>query len=93
MEPDHTLSLISGTYTPNEAKEILVEMIKAKINFHHLKNLSTEIRFDKSDLPSKKRILELTQAKENLMEFINKASLSSKNIKIKAELLIELVED
>jgi len=93
MESVQTVSLISGTFTPNEAKEVLLEMIKAKINFHNLRNFSSEIRYNRPDLQSKERIAELTEAKENLLELIKEAKFCSKNIKIEADLFIQLEDD
>jgi len=93
MEAVQTLSLISGTFSPNEAREILLEMIKSKINFHNLKNFSSEIRYNEPDLHSKQRIAELTEARENILELIHEAKLNSLNIKIETDLFIQLVED
>lgn len=93
MEATQTVSLISGVFTPNEAKEILLEMIKAKINFHNIRNLTSEVRYNHPDYKSKQRIEELTEARENLLELINDAKLFSKNIRIETDLFIQLTED
>ncbi|HOY42134.1 MAG TPA: hypothetical protein PK546_01570 [Chitinophagales bacterium] len=93
MESVQTLNLISGTFAPNEAKEILLEMIKSKINFHNLRNFSSEIRYNRPDLQSKRRIEELTEAKEILLDMISDAKRDSKKIKIEAELLVTFEEE
>ena len=93
MESVQTLNLISGTLAPNEAKEILLEMIKSKINFHNLRNFSSEIRYNRPDLQSKRRIEELTEAKEILLDMISDAKRDSKKIKIEAELLVTFEEE
>ena len=55
-------------------------MIKSKINFHNLRNFSSEIRYNRPDLQSKRRIEELTEAKEILLDMISDAKRDSKKI-------------
>lgn len=92
METIQTLSLIKGKYTPIEAKEILTEVLKAKINFHNLKNFSSEIRNNKSDEQSKRRIIELSEAKEYMLDLIKVAQISEKNISIESDIFIQVVD-
>ena len=68
-------------------------MIKSKINFHNLRNFSSEIRYNRPDLQSKRRIEELTEAKEILLDMISDAKRDSKKIKIEAELLVTFEEE
>lgn len=62
-----TIKLMAGQYSPEEASEMLLEMISRKINFHKLKNLSSEVRFGTPNPEAHKRIAELQQAKDQIL--------------------------
>ncbi|BFM41363.1 hypothetical protein CFS9_00040 [Flavobacterium sp. CFS9] len=83
MKNTQKIQLIKGDFTNEEAKEILLNLINAKINFHNLKNFSDDERSGEQDEFSLKRIAELTESKEAISEMIHHAI--EKNLKIKVE--------
>ncbi|HNY54644.1 MAG: hypothetical protein IPP60_14195 [Sphingobacteriales bacterium] len=89
MESIQTLDLIAGTFTPNEAEEILLEMIKSKINFHNLKNFTSMVKYDEPDYLSKQRIKELSELREEVIHFTREARESNRNLKIYSEICIQ----
>lgn len=83
-----TTKLISGSFTPDEAKEILFEMLTSKINFHNVKSLSSLVRFNNPNLESELRIKELQQTKEQLIELIQQALADNLNLNVEATIEI-----
>lgn len=84
-----TLQLISGTFTPEDALEILSDMIRSKINYHNLKNYTSIIRFDEEDQASTQRIKELSEMKEEISYQIRTAGLMNKKVKLYSSVYIE----
>lgn len=80
--------LISGTFTPDDAREILLEMVNCKINFHNIKVLRSLVSYNQPDSVSEERIQELKQAKEELLAIIQKAK--DENIDLHIESLIHI---
>lgn len=74
--------LISGVFFPEEANEILMTLIQSKINFHHKKDFSQRERFGEADVAGAKRVVELTQAKDDLAELIKEADSSGQPLEI-----------
>ena len=47
MKKNETFNLIDGVFSVDEAREILMNIFSTKIQFHEMKNLSSEERFEK----------------------------------------------
>jgi len=73
MNDIETIDLIKGTFTPEEAKELLMGLLTGKINFHNLKNWSSKERFGKPDSFSEQKPEYLRKAKEELDTFLAEA--------------------
>jgi len=56
MNKREKLTLIEGKFTGEETKEILTSIFSSKINFHNLKNWSSNERYGKDDEIAIKRI-------------------------------------
>ncbi|WP_276499016.1 hypothetical protein [Pontibacter litorisediminis] len=85
-----TIKFIQGSFTCEEAKEILLEVITKKINFHNLKNFSSIIRFEKPDEDSKRRLEELKEAKEKVLLLVEEAKRSNSSLVIESTINIML---
>ena len=82
------LTLINGIFTPSEMKEVILNMISNKINFHHLKNLRSLEKEGVEEEHSKKRLIELHQLKAE----VNAIHLDENQlIKLKSTIEIELI--
>lgn len=90
MQSIQTLNLIAGTFTADEAEELLQEMIKIKINFHNLKNFISMVKHDEPDYLSRQRIKELTELQEEIKQLVNMAKLVDKKLKISSAISIQL---
>jgi hypothetical protein len=84
------LKLIEGDFSPEEAREILMNVFLSKIHFHQNKNLSSEERFGKEDLTALKRIPELKSSMEMISQLIEEAKLNNETFQIISEVKINL---
>ncbi|MCA1801768.1 MAG: hypothetical protein LC662_04865 [Rhodothermaceae bacterium] len=85
------LSLISGDFTPEQATDIVCELIFSKINFHQLRCFSSEIRFGSQDVISRQRIKDLKHTLACFQELSAQAEKSGKTLRIKSTIDIELI--
>ena len=83
--------LIKGEFSPEEASEIINHMISKKINFHELKNFSSEIRFGSIDKNSKERIEQLKACKASLNETLQEAKKLEKSLRITSSISVEII--
>lgn len=92
MNKTEKLTLIEGTFSNEEAKEILMNIFYTKINFHEVKNFSSIERFGEADANAQKRIPHLKQSVEKLTKFLAEANTSKKKIIINSEIIISIAE-
>lgn len=71
---------------PNEAQEILLQLLNSKINFHNLKNWSSRERFGKPDADSEQRLKYLEESRKKVEMLISKAIEEQKNIIINSSI-------
>ncbi|MCA1624888.1 MAG: hypothetical protein LC768_03140 [Acidobacteria bacterium] len=90
MKKTETIDLIKGTYAPDEAREILLQLLISKINFHNQRNFSSRERFGKPDADSEQRLKYLEESRKNLETFISKAVTEQKNITINSSIEINI---
>lgn len=85
-----TIELITGSFSPEEAKLILSGLINHKINFHYLKNFSSEQRLGIAVSGSQERIENLKHARNEVFSLIEKATLENRTLKINSTIIISL---
>ncbi len=86
MEKTQILTPIEGVFSHEDAEEILMNLFKSKINFHNIKNWSSQERFGKDDAFSQKRLPELRSDVEKLKAFLNQAKDQGKRLVISSEI-------
>lgn len=87
-----TIKLINGKFTPEEAKEILLDLIAKKINFHNLKNFSSEVCYSQPDAESRKRIKELQEAKAQVLTLVREAKEEQSHLVIESTIRIAFAD-
>lgn len=90
METFHSLCLIDGLFTPEEANNVLLTLVQNKINFHNLEIFSLEERDGKLTGPSKKRLEALKEMNEKLIQIIQYAEKNQKKLKVFSSIDIEI---
>jgi head-tail adaptor len=91
MKDTKKITLIDGRFTHDEAKEILSSMISSKINFHDMRNWSSQERFGSDDEISQMRIPQLRMEMEKLHALLSEAR--NKTLVIKADIEILILEE
>lgn len=80
--------LIDGRFSTEEAKEILTSVFSEKINFHLMKNFSSQERFGKDDENAAKRIHQLKEELDRLKELLSNRNSADKTLTINSEINI-----
>jgi hypothetical protein len=88
MKAKYPIKFIEGKFSPDDAKEILIDLINYKIHFHSLKNFSYEECFGKPVEGSQKRIEELKATREKIILLIQQAIDNNTNLRIESSIHI-----
>jgi hypothetical protein len=92
MNKTEKLTLIEGVFLHDEAKDILMNIFSAKINFHQVKNFSSQERFGIDDETARKRIPALRDEIEKLQEILLEAKLNNKKLEVRSEINISFTD-
>lgn len=88
MKATQTIKFIDGKFSPEEAKELIVDLINHKIHFHSMKNFSSEERFGKPVEGSQKRKEQLKASREEIVLLLQQAVDNNTNLRIKSSINI-----
>jgi len=82
--------LISGSFSAEDARQVLLSLINHKINFHELNAWSHRERFGEDNAASLKRVEELSRTREEIAQLINKAAAMGQTLSINSSIEIDL---
>lgn len=82
--------LISGSFNPDAARQVLLSLINHKINFHRLNDWSHRERFGQDNPAAVKRVEELGQAREDIAQLLEEAAAMGLKLRIRSDIEIEL---
>ena len=92
MNKTETVNLIKGTFEPEDAKELLLQLLNSKINFHNRRNWSSQERFGKPDLFSQQKLEYLAEARKNIQTFLTEAIIQKKSVIINSSIELKIKE-
>jgi len=92
MMNNQTFNLINGKFLPKESREILQSIFAGKIQFHQMKNFSSQERLGKDDHTALKRIPQLKKSMEKILKMIESAEKNGEQLEIKSEIVISFVK-
>lgn len=92
MNNTEPIRLIDGTFTAEEAREILLNLFNYKINFHELKNFSSWERNGMSHPHSSVRLPELKADRERITAMISEAMASGDELIVLSTVSIQRVK-
>lgn len=72
MKNTETFTLIDRHFSYDDAEETLLEMFSSKINYHKIKNWSSQERFGKDDEIAQIKIPELKRSWKNYKPYCQK---------------------
>ena len=80
------LKLLNGTYSSEEAKQLISRLIKVKTDFH-ISKINTKVDTEEHIKSSEQRILELERSLRNAMDLISSGTY--KEIMLSAKIVLE----
>lgn len=90
MHHEIQADLIDGQFTPEDARELLIDLFSRKTNFHEIKNFSANERFGKDDPVHINRIHALTNSMEQLNRLFQEVKGSDKKVVIRSVVSISV---
>lgn len=91
IKNQHQFQFISGDFSAEEAKDLLMALISHKINFHNLHAFRDFVRFSGTPELSQKRISELTRTREEILKLLDEAVNTDKQLRIQSSIQIDLI--
>jgi hypothetical protein len=86
------LKLTKGSYSPLEAKELVLALLKTETAFHKLQNYKMQVRFDEPCTQAAANLAQAESAAEKLQRVVEEAAMDNRSIRV--ETVIRLtVED
>ncbi len=83
-----TLNLITGSFAPEEAQDILLSLFLDKIRFHQMRDFSSLERFGHQDQMAVQRIAELKKSIQQLNAIIKEAKEKNQQLEIQSQIAI-----
>ena len=90
MKNTKEMKLIDGHFSPDEAREIVMNVFLSKIKFHQNKNFSSEERFGNEDVNAVKRIPELKKSMIAISELIDSAKQNNETLELTSQVKIQV---
>jgi dihydroorotase len=91
MKTHENIKLINGLYSSEKAKEVLVNVINSKIQFHALQSLTAWEKDGFKDIEINKRLLELKQARERIIKLFDHLDDTIDCVEMKASIDITFI--
>lgn len=85
-----SISLIKGSFSPSDAKEILLSLFDYKIQFHQLQLLSIRERGIEAYQNSLERLEELKASRAKVLELTSMCSELGEQLELDAELVLKI---
>lgn len=93
MNEMENLKLIEGTFSKEDARDILISIFNSKINFYKLKNISLQERYGEDDEIAQAKIKKLKASIEKIRAIIAEAKKNNKRLIIDSEVSISFSDD
>lgn len=91
MNNPQKFKFIEGSFSAMESREILKNVFTSKIQFHQIKNFSSQERFGVDDTNSIARIAELKESMSEVIMLIADAHQQGKQLEIRSEIQITIL--
>lgn len=88
MDNQRDFKLIEGSFTTEEASDLLGALFNYKIDYHCRQDFSNHIRFNQDIGYSKNRIVELIKSKEAIEQIIENSKANNENLIIQGTISI-----
>ena len=89
---EQTFKLINGTFQPEEARNILFNLVNTKINFHAMESFGISIRSSGDTSFHENRIKELTKVNHDLKVLIDRARQQNMEVVLTGDIKVTLLK-
>jgi hypothetical protein len=86
------VKFITGEFSQEDARELLLNIISKKIQFHSVDSLSLWEKNTTEDFGAKKRLEELQSARSHVLQLLTSQLTKDKKIKINSTIEIEVLD-
>lgn len=93
MSSTQRYKLIDGTFHPDAATQVLLSLVKSKIDFHSIERARNHEHYGGDVTHSEGRIAELHQLHETLRQLCQTAAGQGQRVKVNGWIEVELVPD
>lgn len=91
MKNQHTFKLIDGAFSAQESLEIVKNVFSSKIQFHQMKNFSSQERYGHDDENAMIRIPQLKECIDEIVKIIESAENTEQLFEIKSDIVIHFI--
>ena len=91
MKNQHTFKLIDGDFSAQESLELLKNVFSSKIQFHQMKNFSSQERFGHQDQNAMIRIPQLKECIDEITKIIESAENKEQQFEINSDIVIHFI--
>jgi hypothetical protein len=91
MTNPYLFNLIDGTFSAEDARKIVIELIQSKINFHEREVMRLEEQGE-NPAHSRKRIERLKDSADCLINYLSNKELEGKKLKVKSVVELSWIE-
>lgn len=88
-----SVKLVDGIFTAEEAREILLNLIQCKIQYHELNNFSSMEQHGKPDTIAMHRLPELRAEQEKIEQLTRHAIQKRCILKITSAIRVEIIDE
>ena len=92
MEKKHSFKLVEGTFSPEDAREVLLELVNNKIRYHNFEIFSKMERTGETPVHSIKRKAELLQTYEELRSLVDLTEREGFDLQVRSAIEVTLLE-
>ena len=92
MKSTEKVQLITGSFPPMEAKELLLNLFGSEIQFYTIKNFSSEVCTGKPDRDSQEKVLKLRGTREKISNLLEEANAKNLLVEIQSSIVISCRE-
>lgn len=93
MEKQQSFNLIEGEFNPAEAKHILFELVRSKIQFHSTESFGITVRTSGDISFHENRIKQLNQTNRDIGTLMEYAAENKLRLKIQSSIEISLINE
>lgn len=92
MNSIETLTLVDGRFTHQEARDVLMSLFQAKIQFHEMQNFSSQELFGHEHRLAVERIPDLKKNMRKIQDLVAMAVQTNKKMIVTAVIQIEFTD-